>query len=115
MKIDFWKKIDIYMGILRAILVLITVIGVLLIISMVCSYKQKDCFISQNEYCVVLNKDSHIETRVYGKFVTPITVNKINIVGLTTQDTLTIDINSRLFDNIEIGDTIKTIKLSCHE
>mgnify|MGYP006898640045 CR=1 FL=1 len=111
MKIDFWKKIDVCMGILRGLLVLITVISVLLIISLFCSYKQKDCFISQNEYCVVLNKDSHIETQVSGKFVTTIFVSQINTVGLTTQDTITININSRLFDNIEIGDTIKTIKL----
>jgi 2',3'-cyclic-nucleotide 2'-phosphodiesterase (5'-nucleotidase family) len=50
-----------------------------------------------------------------GKFVTTRSVSRINAIGLTTQDTLTIDINSHLFDNIEIGDTIKTIKLSCHE
>ena len=111
------KKINIcpFSCILFALLALSIVIHILLIIECVYSHKQKDCFISQNDYCIVLNKDSHLETRVSGKFVTTRSVSQINTVGLTTQDTVTIDINSRLFDNIEIGDTIKTIKLSCHE
>ena len=33
------------------------------------------------------------------------------VVRLTTQDTVTIDIDRCVFDNIEIGDTVKTINL----
>ena len=89
--------------------------NILSIMAIVCSHKQTECFVDQNDYCVVINKDSHLVPQVMGKFVTTRQVSRIDVIGITTQDTLTIDINSRLFDNIEIGDTIKTIKLSCHE
>lgn len=104
-------SIDICTYILHVLLVLAIVIGILLIIATVGSHKQKDCFISQNEYGVVINKDSYLVPQVYGKFVTTRSVSRINTIGLTTQDTITLDINSRLFNNIEIGDTIKTISL----
>lgn len=104
-------SIDICTYILHVLLVLTIVIGILLIIATIGSHKQKDCFINQNEYCVVLNKDSHLVTQVTGKFVTTRSVERINTIGLTTQDTVTLDINSRLFNDIEIGDTIKTVNL----
>ena len=108
------KRIDSYSVctfILHILLIFTIAIGILSIIAIFCSCEQKECFIGQNEYCVVINKDSHLVPQVYGKFVTTSSVSRINTIGLTTQDTVTIDINSRLFDDIEIGDTIKTIKL----
>ena len=87
----------------------------MMIISVIGLHYQAESFIDQNDYCVVVNKDYHLVPQVSGNFVTTRRVNQINAIGITTQDTLTIDINRDLFDNIEIGDTIKTIKLSCHE
>lgn len=105
------KRLDGIEIILHVLLVLTVSIGILAIIAVVCLHKQTECFIEQNEYCVVLDKDSHLVPQVAGKFVTTRSVHRIDAIGLTTQDTLTIDINSRLFGNIEIGDTIKTINL----
>lgn len=97
--------------ILHVLLVLTVAIGILSIIAIVCLHKQTECFVEQNEYCVVLDKDSHLVPQVAGKFVTARSVHRIDAIGLTTQDTISIDVNSRLFDNIEIGDTVKTINL----
>ena len=72
---------------------------------------QEDNFIDQNDYCVVLTKDSNLRPMVTGKFVMAQRVNRIDAVGLTTQDTITVDIDRSLFDDIEVGDTIKTINL----
>lgn len=108
------KRIDSYdvcAFILHILLVLAVAIGILAIIACICSHKQTECFIKQNEYCVVLDKDSHLVPQVIGKFVTTRSVHRIDAIGLTTQDTILIDINRRLFDNIEIGDTIKTVNL----
>jgi hypothetical protein len=102
---------DVCTFILHILLVLTVAIGILGIMAIIGSYKQKECFIEQNEYCVVLNKDSHLVTQVAGKFVTTRSVHRIDAVGLTTQDTVLIDVNRRLFDNVEIGDTLKTINL----
>lgn len=102
---------DVCTFILHILLVLTVAIGILGIMAIIGSYKQKECFIEQNEYCVVLNKDSHLVTQVDGKFVTTRSVHRIDAVGLTTQDTVLIDVNRRLFDNVEIGDTLKTINL----
>lgn len=107
-KID---SIDVCTFILHILLVLTIAIGILVIMAMVCSHKQTECFVDQNDYCVVINKDSHLVPQVMGKFVTTRRVSRINAVGLTTQDTLEVDINRRLFGDIEIGDTIKTINL----
>jgi hypothetical protein len=84
---------------------------IMTIISFVGLHNQKECFINQNDYCVVLNKDSHLRPQLIGKTVMPIRIDQINTIGLTTQDTITIDVSRCLFDDIEIGDTIKTIKL----
>lgn len=105
------KRLDGIEIILHVLLVLTVAIGILAIIACVCSHKQTECFIEQNEYCVVLDKDSHLVPQVAGKFVTTRSVSRINTIGLTTQDTITIDVNRCLFGNIEIGDTIKTINL----
>jgi hypothetical protein len=102
---------DVCTFILHILLVLTVAIGILGIMAIIGSYKQKECFIEQNEYCVVLSKDSHLVTQVAGKFVTTRSVHRIDAVGLTTQDTVLIDVNRRLFDNVEIGDTLKTINL----
>lgn len=108
------KRIDSYdvcTFILHILLVLAIVIGILAIIACICSHKRTENFVEENEYCVVLDKDSHLVPQVAGKFVTTRSVHRINALGLTTQDTITIDVNRRLFDNVEIGDTIKTINL----
>lgn len=108
------KKIDSFdvcTFILHILLVLTIAIGILLIMAMICSYKQTESFVDQNDYCVVINKDSHLVPQVMGKFVTTRSVYRIDAIGMTVQDTLTIDINSRLFNDIEVGDTIKTINL----
>lgn len=108
------KKIDSFdvcTFILHILLVLTIAIGILAIMAMVCSHKQTECFVDKNDYCVVINKDSHLVPQVMGKFVTTRRVTRIDAIGITTQDTLTIDINSRLFNDIEVGDTIKTINL----
>jgi hypothetical protein len=108
------KSIDSYnvcTFILHVLLIFTIAIGILAIIACVCSYKQTESFIEQNEYCVVLDKDSHLVPQVTGKFVTTRSVHRINAVGLTTQDTILVDVNRCLFDNVETGDTIKTIHL----
>ena len=108
------KRIDSYdvcTFILHILLALTIFIGILGIIACVCSYKQTESFVEQNEYCVVLDKDSHLVPQVTGKFVTTRSVHRINAIGLTTQDTILVDVNRRLFDNVEIEDTIKTINL----
>jgi hypothetical protein len=108
------KSIDSYnvcTFILHVLLIFTIAIGILAIIACVCSYKQTESFIEQNEYCIVLDKDSHLVPQVTGKFVTTRSVHRINAVGLTTQDTILVDVNRCLFDNVETGDTIKTIHL----
>ena len=108
------KRIDSYgvcTFILHILLVFTISIGILSIIAIFCSHEQTECFTEQNEYCVVLSKDTHLRTQVAGKFVTTTSVNRIKAVGLTTQETLTLDVSSRAFNDIEIGDTVKTVKL----
>lgn len=93
-------------------LISVTVIAVVMvIISFIGLYCQKENFISQNEYCVVLDKDSHLTPQVIGRCVTPRCSYQINTVGLTTQDTVTIEVDRYVFNYIEVGDTIKTINL----
>lgn len=104
-------SIDICLRITYVLMGISIVAAIMIIISFVGLYCQKDCFINQNEYCVVLNKDSHLTPQVNGRFISTRRVNRINTIGLTTQDTVTIDVNTRIFNDIEIGDTIKTIKL----
>lgn len=101
--------IDIFMdwvitpvSIIAALMMTISFVGLLC---------QEDNFIDQNDYCVVLTKDSNLRPMVTGKFVMAQRVNRIDAVGLTTQDTITVDIDRSLFDDIEVGDTIKTINL----
>lgn len=101
--------IDIFMdwvitpvSIIAALMMTISFVGLLC---------QEDSFIDQNNYCVVLNKDSNLRPMIAGKFITARRVNRIDAVGLTTQDTITLDVDRDLFANIEIGDTIKTISL----
>lgn len=106
-----FDSFDVCTFILHIMLVLTVSIGILAIIAVVCLHKQTECFVEQNEYCVILDKDSHLVPQVAGKFVTTRRVTRINAVGLTTQDTITLDISSRLFNNIETGDTINTINL----
>lgn len=90
----------------------LTIIAVLMMtISFIGLLCQKESLINQNEYCVVLNKDSHLTSRVSGGFVAPRRVTRITAIGLTTQDTVTIDVDKYNFADIEIGDTIKTINL----
>lgn len=83
----------------------------MMIISFIGLHYQNDCFIDQNEYCIVINKDSRLTPQVIGKFVSTRRVNRINTIGLTTQDTVTIDVDRYIFDDIKIGDTIKTKNL----
>lgn len=104
-------SIDICLYILYVLMGLFIVATIMMIISFIGLHSQKECFINQNDYCVVLNKDSHLRPQVVGKFITTRCVNRINVIGLTTQDTVTIDANTRILNDIEIGDTIKTIKL----
>lgn len=104
-------SIDICLYILYILMGISIVAAIMMIISFVGLHSQKERFINQNDYCVVLNKDSHLRPRVIGKHITPIHVNRINVIGLTTQDTVTIDANTCIFNDIKIGDTIKTIKL----
>ena len=103
--------IDICSHILHVLMGLFIVASIIMIISFVGLHSQKECFTNQNDYCVVLNKDSRLTPQVIGKLITTRRVNRINVIGLTTQDTVTIDVNTRIFKNIEIGDTIKTIEL----
>lgn len=106
------KRLDAIDICLYVIITPVSIIAsLMMIISFIGLHYQKDYFINQNEYCVVLNKDSHLRPRVTGTFVSTEHVNRINALGLTTQDTVTVDVNSRLFDNIEIGDTVKTANL----
>jgi hypothetical protein len=93
------------------IIPLSTIAALMMIISFVGLFCQKESFINQNEYCVVIDKDSRLRPRVTGAFVSSERVNRIDALGLTTQDTVTIDIDRCGFDNIEIGDTVKTINL----
>lgn len=105
-RIDGWdiciNWIILPLSIIAAIMMIISFIGLLC---------QKESLINQNEYCVVLNKDSHLTSRVSGCFVAPRRVTRITAIGLTTQDTVTIDVDKYNFADIEIGDTIKTINL----
>ena len=101
--------IDIFMdwvitpiSIIAALMMTISFVGLLC---------QENSFIDQNDYCVVLNKDSNLRPMITGKFIATRSVHRIDAVGLTTQDTVLIDVNRRLFDNVEIGDTLKTINL----
>lgn len=104
-------SIDICLYILYVLMGISIVAVIMMIISFVGLHYQKKSFINQNEYCVVLNKDSHLTPQVTGRFVSTKRVNRINVIGLTMQDTVIIDTNTRIFNDIEIGDTIKTIKL----
>lgn len=104
-------SIDICLYILYILMGISIVASIMIIISFVGLHSQKERFINQNDYCVVLNKDSHLRPQAVGKFVTTRCVDRINVIGLTTQDTVTIDANTRIFNDFEIGDTIKTIKL----
>ena len=93
------------------ILPLTVIASLMMIISFIGVHYQNDSFVNQNEECIVLNKDSRLTPQVIGKFVSTRRVNRIDAIGLTTQDTITIDMNRCIFDNIKIGDTIRTIKL----
>lgn len=104
-------SIDICLYILYVLMGISIVAVIMMIISFVGLHYQKESFINQNEYCVVLNKDSHLTPQITGRFVSTKRVNRINVIGLTMQDTVIIDTNTHIFNDIEIGDTIKTIKL----
>lgn len=104
-------SIDVCMYIIYALIPVAIIAAIMMVISFIGLRNQNDCFIDQNEYCVVINKDSRLTPQVIGKFVSTRRVNRINAVGLTTQDTVTIDVDRCVFDNIEIGDTIKTKNL----
>lgn len=104
-------SIDVCMYIIYALIPVAIIAAIMMIISFIGLRCQNDCFIDQNEYSVVINKDSRLTPQVIGKFISTRRVNRINAVGLTTQDTVTIDVDRYIFDDIKIGDTIKTIKL----
>lgn len=106
------KRLDGIEIILYVIILPLTVIAsLMMIISFISLHYQNDCFVEQNEYCVVLDKDSRLTPQVIGKYVSTRRVNRIDAVGLTTQDTVTIDVDRYIFGNVEIGDTVKTINL----
>ena len=106
------KKFDGWDICLYVVILPLTILSAtMMILSVIGIHCQTESFIDQNDYCVVVNKDSRLVPQVSGKFVTTRRVSRINAVGLTTQDTLEVDINRRLFGDIEIGDTIKTINL----
>lgn len=106
------KRLDGIEIILYVIILPLTVIAsLMMIISFIGLHYQNDCFVEQNEYCVVLDKDSRLTPQVIGKYVSTRRVNRIDAVGLTTQDTVTIDVDRYIFGNVEIGDTVKTINL----
>lgn len=106
------KKFDGWDICLYVVILPLTILSAaMMILSVIGIHCQTESFVDQNDYCVVVNKDSRLVPQVSGKFVTTRRVNRIDVIGITTQDTLTIDINSRLFNDIEAGDTIKTINL----
>lgn len=98
----FMDWVIIPVSIIAALMMTISFVGLLC---------QEDNFIDQNDYCVVLNKDSNLRPMITGKFIATRRVNRIDAVGLTTRDTITLDVDRDLFADIEIGDTIKTISL----
>jgi hypothetical protein len=106
------KRIDGWDICINWIILPISIIAaIMMIISFIGLQCQKESFVDQNDYCVVLNKDSRLTPQVIGKIVTARRVNRVNIVGLTTQDTVTVNVSRCIFDDIEIGDTIKPINL----
>ena len=106
------KRIDGWDICINWIILPISIIAaIMMIISFIGLQCQKESFVDQNDYCVVLNKDSRLTPQVIGKFVTTRSVHRIDAIGLTTQDTVTVNVSRCIFDDIEIGDTIKTINL----